>query len=186
MALLDSASSTVPRYTRFGIALHWAIAAGLAVQITLGIWMLGIPKSPPGVRAGLFNTHKSIGMTIALLVVLRIAWRAAHAVPAADIGPVWQRNAALAVHRLLYICMALMPLTGFFGSSFTPYPIRYFGFVLPTPHVDWPAGKQLMANLHYSTACLFVALIAVHVGAALWHWRRRDGVAGRMGIPSLR
>jgi len=186
MALLDSRSSTVARYTRVGIALHWILAVALAAQLALGAWMLGVPKSPPGLRAGWFNLHKSVGITLALFVLLRVVWRAAHEVPDADSGPQWQRTAARTTHRLLYICMALMPLSGFLGSSFTPYPIRYFGLVLPTPHIDWPAGKQLMSNLHYATACLFVALIAVHVGAALWHWRQRDGVAARMGIPSPR
>jgi cytochrome b561 len=186
MALLDSPSSTVARYTRVGVALHWAIAVALAAQFALGAWMLGLPKSPAGLRAGWFNVHKSIGITLALFVLLRIVWRAAHAVPQPDTGPAWQRGAALAVHRLLYVCMAVMPLTGFLGSSFTPYPIRYFGFVLPTPHIDWPAGKQLMSDVHFGAACLFAALIAVHVAAALWHWYQRDGVTGRMGIPSLR
>ena len=185
MALLDS-SSAVARYTRLGIALHWVLAAALLAQVVLGWWMLGIPKSPPGLRAGWFNVHKSIGMTIALFVLLRIVWRATHRVPDADLGAAWQHTAARTMHRLLYLCMAVMPLAGFLGSSFTPYPIRYFGLVVPTPHADWPAAKQLMSTIHETTACLLVALIVVHILAAAWHWWQRDGVAARMGIPSLR
>jgi cytochrome b561 len=186
MALLDSTSSTVARYTRTGIALHWLIAVALVAQFLLGWWMLDLPKSPPGLRAGWFNLHKSIGLTIAAFVLLRIFWRATHQVPDADLGAAWQRAAARTMHRLLYACMAVMPLSGFLGSSFTRYPVRYFGVVLPTPHIDWPAGKEWMSDIHYATACLFIALVAVHVGAALWHWWQRDGVATRMGIPSPR
>jgi cytochrome b561 len=186
MALLGSPSSTVARYTRVGVALHWVVAVALLAQFALGAWMLGLPKSPAGLRAGWFNIHKSIGITLAFFILLRIVWRAAHAVPLPDIGFAWQRGAALAVHRLLYVCMMVMPLTGFLGSSFTRYPIRYFGFVLPTPHIDWPAGKELMSDVHFATACLLAALVAVHVAAALWHWLQRDGVAERMGIPSPR
>ena len=180
------ASSSAARYSRAAIALHWVLAIALAVQVALGWWMLDIPKSPPGLRAGWFNLHKSIGITIALLVLVRLAWRAAHTPPQADLGPAWQRAAARWTHRLLYACMLAMPLTGFLGSSFTRYPIKFFGVTLPTPHVDWPAAKQLMSDLHYGAACLFMALLAMHVGAALWHWLQRDGVTARMGIPSLR
>ena len=186
MAPSDTLSSTVARYPAWGVALHWLLAAALVAQLALGWWMLDIPKSPPGLRAGWFNLHKSIGMTIAAFVVLRIVWRARARVPDADLGPAWQRTAARLTHRLLYVCMAVMPLTGFLGSSFTRYPVRYFGIVVPTPHVDWPAAKALMAGVHFTTACVFVALVAVHVGAALWHWSQRDGVTARMGMASLR
>lgn len=186
MALSDVRSSAVVRYTRTAIALHWVLAAALLAQLLLGWWMLGVPKSPSGLRAGWFNLHKSIGITIALVVLLRIAWRAAHGVPDAQAGPAWLRAAARTTHRLLYLCMAVMPIAGFLGSSFTAYPIRYFGILLPTPHAAWPAAKQLMSDIHFATAWLFVGLIAVHVVAAAWHWWQRDGVTGRMGIPSLR
>jgi cytochrome b561 len=87
---------------------------------------------------------------------------------------------------MLYACMLLMPATGFLGSAFTRYPIRFFGVVVPVPHVDWPAGKQLMADMHLAAAYAFAALVALHIGAALWHWVQRDGIASRMGIPWMR
>jgi cytochrome b561 len=179
------ASSTATRYTRVAVALHWLLAIALFAQLALGWWMLDIPKSPPGLRAGWFNLHKSIGITIALFVVLRLAWRVAHPVPAADAGPAWRRAAARLTHRLLYACMLVMPVSGVLGSSFTRYPIRFFGIVLPTPHADWPAAKQLMSDIHDATACVFVALVALHVAAAVWHWWQRDGVTARIGVPSL-
>ena len=186
MALSDVRSSAVARYPRAAIALHWVLAAALFAQLVLGWWMLDVPKSPPGVRAGWFNLHKSIGITIALVVLVRIVWRATHRVPDVNVGPPWQRTAARTAHWLLYLCMAVMPVTGFLGSSFGTYPIRYFGLVVPTPHVAWPAAKHLMSDIHLATAWLFAGLIAAHVLAAAWHWWQRDGVAGRMGIPSLR
>ena len=63
------------RYDKAAIALHWAIAALALAQIALGWWMIEIPKDPPGVRASWFNLHKSIGMTIGLLMLARLAWR---------------------------------------------------------------------------------------------------------------
>lgn len=177
----ESARSAVPSYTRTAIVLHWLVAAALAVQVLLGWWMQTVPKSPPGQRAGWYNLHKSIGLTIAALVLLRLAWRIAHPVAASPVLPRWQSIAARCNHALLYGCMVAMPLTGYLGSTFTRYPVRYFGLVLPSWNRDWPAAKELMSQLHLALSILFVLLIAVHVAAALWHAWRGDGVVERMG-----
>jgi cytochrome b561 len=178
-------SPAVNRYSRAAVAMHWILAIALFAQLALGWWMLELPKSPPGLRAGWFNLHKSIGLTIALLVVLRLAWRATHPTPADALLPRWQRRAARWAHGLLYACMLFMPLSGYLGSTFTRYPVRYFGVVMPQWNHDWPAAKQLMSNLHSAVAWMFMALLALHVAAALWHWFQRDGVMDRMGVPSL-
>jgi cytochrome b561 len=57
--------------------------------------------------------------------------------------------------------------------------------VLPDWNRDWPAAKELMSNLHYTVAWLFMALLALHIGAATWHWVQRDGVMDRMRFASL-
>ena len=146
--------------------------------------MLDLPKSPPGLRAGWFNWHKSIGLTIALFVLVRLSWRLAHPVPDHAAFPAWQQRAAATSHRLLYTCMLLIPLSGYLGSVFSGYPVRYFGVVLPAWTAAWPAGKQAMSALHYGAVCLFMGLVALHIGAALWHWSRHDGIAQRMGLPA--
>jgi cytochrome b561 len=186
LSSLSPTSSTVPRYSRVAVALHWALAVALFAQFALGWWMLDVPKSPAGLRAGWFNLHKSIGLTIALFVLVRVVWCATHRTGDADFIAPWQRTAAQLTHGLLYACMLVMPVTGYLGSTFTRYPVKYFGFALPSWNHDWPAAKQLMADVHYATACVFMALVALHVGAALWHWLQRDGVPARMGMPSLR
>ena len=174
------------RYSRIAVVLHWAIALVLFAEVVLGWWMLDVPKAPPGLRAGWFNLHKSIGLTIALIVLARMAWRATHVMADADFLAPWQRTVAQLTHGLLYGCMLVMPVTGYLGSTFTRYPVKYFGMVLPSWNHDWPAAKQLMADVHYATACVFVALVALHVAAALWHWLQHDGVTARMRMPSLR
>jgi cytochrome b561 len=78
--------------------------------------------------------------------------------------------------------MLVMPLSGLLGSMFTRYPVRYFGLALPAWNHEWPAAKQLMSSIHYGAAWVFMALIALHIAAALWHWSRRDGVIGRMQL----
>ena len=180
-----AAGTPTARYSRTAIALHWILAALLIAQIVLGWWMVDLPKSPAGLRASWFNVHKSIGIVLAALAALRLAWRASHSVDEPAALPGWQRDVAQATQGMLYACMLLMPASGFLGSTFTRYPIRVFGTVLPAPHMDWPAGKQLMADFHNATAWAFAVLIAAHVAAAVWHWAQRDGIAARMGVPSL-
>jgi cytochrome b561 len=143
--------------------------------------MLDIPKQPVGVRAGWFNLHKSIGLTLGALVVLRLAWRLAHRPPPLPPSlPRWQQAAAIATHRLLYLCLLVMPLSGYLGSSFSGYPVRFFGITLPGWAARNDALKDLFSQIHYAAAAIFMLLIALHAAAALKHLLARDGLFGRM------
>ena len=169
-------------YTRTAIVLHWLIAVFAFAQISLGLWMIGIPKAPPGIRVYWFNLHKSIGITLGLFILVRLLWRLTHrAPPLPATVPAWQRVAAKTSHVLLYVCMLVMPLSGYLGSSFTKYPIIYWGMRLP--HWGWeaPALKELCSQVHLVTVTLFITLIAIHITAALKHLLvSRDGVFQRM------
>jgi cytochrome b561 len=169
------------RYNRIAIALHWMLAIGLIYQLWLGVWMGDIPKTPPGLRAEWFNWHKSIGIVLGLLIVLRGLWRLTHRPPALpDSLPVWQTLAAHINHALLYVCMVAMPVSGFLGSSFTAYPIKFFGTPLPRLWEASTEMKDLFSTIHTGCSYVFMAAIALHVLAALWHVVRRDGIAKRM------
>ena len=69
------------RYHAGSVILHWLIGMAIFTQIALGYWMTELPKSPPGLRAGWFNVHKSVGITIGVFIVLRIIWRLIHRPP---------------------------------------------------------------------------------------------------------
>lgn len=169
-------------YTRTAIVLHWLIAAFVFVQISLGLWMIGIPKAPPGIRVYWFNVHKSIGITLGAIILVRLLWRLTHRAPPLPASvPQWQRIAAKSSHVMLYVCMITMPLSGYLGSSFTKYPIIYWGMRLP--HWGWeaPALKELCSQVHFVTVIVFITLIAIHVSAALKHLLvDRDDVFQRM------
>lgn len=169
-------------YTRTAVVLHWLIGVCVIAQITLGLWMITIPKTPVGVRAGWFNVHKSIGITLAVLILARLAWRLLHRPPPLPASmPKWERIAAKVNHVLLYVCMIVMPASGYLGSSFTKYPILYFGIKLPQWGWDSPALKDLCSQVHLTTVIIFITLIAIHIAAALKHWLvDRDGVVQRM------
>lgn len=181
----DLATTPRPnRYTTIAIVLHAVLAVGLLYQLGLGVWMDSVPKTPPGLRAGWFNWHKSIGMVLGLLIVLRVLWRLTHASPALPSNtPRWQIHAARWNHAVLYACMIAMPVSGFLGSSFTKYPIKFFE--LPLPRL-WEASAELKAlfgSVHTVASYVFMAAIAIHILAAVWHAIRRDGVVSRMLPP---
>ena len=162
-------------YSRTAIVLHWLIAALVLAQLALGWWMIDIPKNPVGVRAWWFNLHKSLGITTGLLVIVRIVWRVTHpAPPLPETLPEWQRAAAKVSHAGLYLCLLTMPITGYLGSNFTKYPIKYFGYAIPHWGWDAPPLKELMSQIHYATVVVFMILIGVHVLAAFRHLLTRD------------
>ena len=169
-------------------ALHWLVAMSITIQLWLGWWMLGVPKQPPGARAGWFNLHKSIGITIAAVVVGWIIWRWINRTSGESTSsmrqlPRWQQRAAHANHWLLFALMIVTPLSGLLGSFSTRYPVLYFGFPLPGWNHDWPLAKQVFSTLHVTSVWLLMLVVAVHAAAGLWHWWRRHGVAGAVGLP---
>lgn len=178
-----SARAPVASYSRAAVFVHWLLAVALFVQVVLGWWMLGLPKLPHGLRAGWFNTHKSIGLSIAAIAFVRIVWRTLRPRTECASIPDWQRHAARVNHALLYLCMLALPLSGLAGSNFTVHPVLYFGMRLPGWNHDWPAAKHLMSSIHLAAAWVLMTLAAVHVLAAAWHWWRRDDVCARMGVP---
>ena len=105
MQLTNSLIDSTGRYTRTAIALHWLLALLIPAQIGLGWYMLSVEKEPGSET--LFALHISIGLTIALLLVLRVAWRAVHspAVLPATLAS-WEARAARLSHLLLYVLMA--------------------------------------------------------------------------------
>lgn len=174
--------SSPQRYTRFAVALHWIVAAVVFAQYALGWLMQEIAKQPPGPRASAFNAHKSIGLVILGLMMVRIAWRLSHPAPPLPPMPRWQARAALANHLLLYSLLVVMPLAGYLGSAFSGYPVRFFGIVLPAWAPKSEAAKQAMSEVHLVAAWLLAASVAVHLAAVAKHALvDRDGLLARMG-----
>lgn len=171
----------MPRYDRFSILLHWLMAVLLLAQIALGWWMQDLPKDNTGTRAWWFNAHKSMGMTLGLLALVRVTWAARRA----RVQPVPMRAALQAIartsHALLYGLMLVLPLSGFLGSVFSGYPVRFFGLRLPQMAERWDAAKELFSGIHEAASWALVALIALHLLAALHHQLiRRDRLLQRM------
>jgi cytochrome b561 len=176
-------SDPAGRYTSVAIALHWAIAALVIAQVAWGWWMLGIPKQPPGPRVDAFNLHKSVGLAILALMLVRIIWRIGHRPPASPPLPAWQAAAARATHLLLYAALLVQPIAGYLGSAWSGYPVKFFGLALPAWAAKDAALKELMSGVHLATSWVIVVAVGLHVVAALKHaFIDRDGLLARMGI----
>ena len=176
-------SDGTPRYTRTAIALHWLVAVLVVAQIAWGWWMQEIPKQPVGPRVDAFNFHKSLGMTIFALMVLRLGWRLGHPAPPLPAMPGWQRVLAQMTHALIYIALFVQPLAGYLGSVWSGYPVKLYGMTLPAWGAKAEALKVLMSQIHLVCSFVLVAAISLHVAGALKHaFVDRDGLLARMGI----
>ena len=163
--------------------LHWLIAALVIAQFAWGWWMQTIPKQPAGLRADAFNLHKSVGMTIFALMVVRIVWRLAHRPPPLPPMPSWQATAARVTHVLLYAALIVQPLVGYLGSAVSGYPVKYFGIALPAWAGKHEALKDLLSTVHLVVSWVIAAAVTTHVAAALKHALvDRDGLMARMGV----
>ncbi len=177
----DLGLSSSGSYTRGAVVLHWLVAALLLAQIGFGWFLTTIPRGTP-MRSIDVNFHKSTGLTIAALILVRIIWRLSHSPPPLPpFMPAWERAAARANHIALYAVMLIMPLSGYVASNFSKYGIKFYNAVkLPPWGVNAPHVYAAFNSIHVFASYVFVAIIALHVLAAIRHAVRRDGVFSRM------
>lgn len=169
------------RYTKVAVFLHWLLVVAFLAQIGFG-WFLGdVPRGTPE-RTIFVNLHKSTGMLIGLVILFRLYWRLTHPAPALPSSvPAWERTASKWSHALLYICMVVMPASGYIASNFSKYGVNFFNSIKLAPWGAEDAAVYAVFNkTHLYTSWLFTALIALHVLAALRHLAARDGVFTRM------
>ena len=173
---------TVQRYTLPAIALHWLMAVLLIAQVAVGLYMVGLPKRTPEV-AYFYGLHKSFGLVALVLVAVRLWWRMRVKPPAALHSSPMQERVATLAHRLLYACMVCIPLTGFIGSNFGKYPVKFFGYALP--HLGWenPAVQAFFRYTHAAFVWLLCVLVAVHLLAVLHHLARSGTGTLRRMLP---
>ena len=143
--------------------------------------MVDLPKGSDE-RTFFFGLHKSIGLTVAALLVLRIGWRLRKPGPAPADGLIeWQRRLSILTHRLLYVFMVLQPLSGYISSSFAGYPTRFWGMALPQWADKNPALNELFTGVHESCSVVLALLIGLHICGALAHlWGGHENVLRRM------
>lgn len=197
------------RYAPIAIGLHWLIALLILANIPLGWWMMDLREAGEGGSGAAiflsYQIHKSIGIVVLVLSVLRLAWRVANPPPPLPATMArWERLAASATHFAFYGVMIGLPLSGLAyvstGYSYDgrPFAIPTYLFLnenLKVPHIAAIAGLEAQARqalaplalgVHWYLVWGTIGLAGLHVGAALKHqFLNRDGVLARM-VPGLK
>ena len=162
--------------------LHWTIAALILSIGAVGLAMGELPRSPKWFWV--YTLHKSLGLTVLALVLVRIAWRLYAGAPPPVAGtPRWQARLASFTHGAIYVLILAMPLSGWlYDSASGLRPFRWFGLA-EVPKLS-PPHEALADAMHETHELLFWVLIALvigHAGAALYHhFVRRDATLARM------
>lgn len=181
-------------YGTVAAVLHGLMAVLIAVNLLLGFWMQeALAADQPG-AARAFQWHKSLGLTILLLSVVRLSWRLLFPPPSLPGGVLNQRLAHFA-HICLYGLMVLIPLSGWLvvstqwrGDTPQNLPTLWFGLI-EIPHLlgldqaEDAVRKRvwgLAAEAHVALIWLMLALLGGHIGAAFWHQRQDNAALGRM------
>ena len=157
------------RSSRTAMFLHWVMAILLITLFGLGWYMVDLPKGSDE-RSWFFALHKSIGLTMALLALIRLAWRFTHAPPALpEFITGFKRQLAGLIHWLLYLAMFIQPVSGYISSSFSGYKTKIWG--LPLPHWGWksPVLNEIFTDIHVASSVTLLCLIVIHLGGVLIH-----------------
>ncbi len=190
------------KYTNVAIALHWLIGIAILFMFILGWFMTELPKESAKTtsfdifnlglmtwevakeespRAFYFNLHKSIGLTILMLIVLRMYWRFTHRPPAfLNSMKLWEKYLAKATHHSLYLLMFLIPLSGIIMSAGSKYGVKWFGIKV-IPGFDDKVIRELFFEFHEIFGLLLLLLLIFHILGAIKHSIiDKDGTLRRM------
>jgi cytochrome b561 len=187
-------SAAVQRYSVVAVVLHWLIGIAIVAMIAAGLIMTNMT---PGSTAQfqLYQLHKSVGITVLLLSFVRLAWRLMHPVPPlpTTLKP-WEHVAARVTHFGFYVLMIAVPFTGWamVSASVFNIPTLLYG-VIPWPHLPFLPDlankepiEEALSEIHELLAFGIVALLILHIGAALkHHFVLKDDVVTRM-MPFLK
>lgn len=178
--LTVSSTSARWRYAAPAILLHWLLAILIASLVAVG-WYMMLIEDDPG-SDWYFRLHKSIGIVVFALVLMRIGWRATHRpAPLPPSLPAWEVRLSHGAQWALYACMLLMPILGFLGASYSKEGVAFFGVQLPAWVAPDHDTSEMLFSLHIGLAWVLVALIGLHVAGALKHLLMdKDGVFQRM------
>lgn len=147
---------------------HWGMLLLFIGIISVGFYMTDLPLGPKKLKV--YALHKSIGLTLLGLAVLRLLWRLGERRPALPPMPAWQERAAAATHVALYVLMFVIPLSGWLYNSAAGFPLQWFHLVnLPALTAADPGLKAVAHEAHETGAITLIAIVLLHAAAALKH-----------------
>lgn len=189
-------TNTRLRYGQVAMTLHWLIALAVILNVCLGLYVADLPSSDP-IQFPLIQFHKSVGLTVLVLSLARLAWRLVNPIPPlpASMSPAL-RTLARGTHYLLYFLIVAIPLSGWVFVSASPLglPTIYFN-LFQWPHIpllaELPRAQKVVLRpelfaVHKYLAWSAIVLVPVHITGALYHqFMRGDDILKRM-LPGTR
>lgn len=157
------------KYTLLMRSIHWLMALLILGTIAVGWYMDGLPDEAPN-KYQIYDLHKSFGVTILVLAVLRLVVRAFSQVPAApNTLATWEIWLSKIAVFLMYALMIVVPLTGFLMSDFADFPVKWFGIELPG-FVDGNKDyRRLMHQFHGIVPYILLGIIGLHLAGSIKH-----------------
>lgn len=185
----------IPVYSAAARHYHWWVAALILVQIPIGFYMVYRGNEMVGVNdkgepvkgvwdaltGTLYSSHKAIGILIFLIVLLRLGYRLTQGAPRPDPSvPAALTGISHLVHWSIYLLLIVVPIGGYLGISYGNY-LDVFGIPLPALVPENKDMSEEIFEYHELGAKILLGLVAIHIGAALYHrFVRRDRVVERM------
>lgn len=163
------------------MVLHWSVALLMIAATTVGIVMEQMARSPE--QREIMNIHKSIGLLILVLALVRIVWRVKEGkLPSLGAMPRWQEISAASIHGILLLLTVVMPISGIMMSVANGRAISFFGTtVIPSSNLDVAWLDQLAHVVHGGGKWAIIIAVGVHVAAAIKHqFIDKDGTIARM------
>lgn len=167
---------------------HWITVGLMAIALPTGFVIKFITGEADGAyKMGFYAIHESTGLTILLVAVARILWKATHRPPPhPDHLPAVLRIAATGTHHMLYAMLIIQPVMGFLATNAWGFPLQgqtaYLGFIDLPKFMEVSEGlAKVLSGIHTAGGYLLVVLLAAHIGGAVFHHAiRRDGTLMRM------
>lgn len=175
--------TSIRRYTAPARAMHWLVVLILAVSIPVGLWMVYLEPADEAFKLRLYNIHESLGVTVFVVVVLRLIYRRLVPPPPLPEGtPALIHLAAGVTHMALYALLLIQPVLGFLGTNAWGFPFRWFGlFGVPSPIGRQETLAPILSALHWWGAAALILLVGGHLTGVAYHMLiRRDGLLRRM------
>ncbi len=161
--------TSIPKYHILMRIMHWLMAILILGMIAVGWYMVGLQKDAP-IREVLYFIHKSFGVTVLFLVILRVILRLFTTVPALpDSIPVLERKAAHLAHYSIYLFMFIVPITGYMMSNMFGRSVSWFGITMPQVFASNRELGGFAREMHEILPYVFLAVIFLHAAGALKH-----------------
>jgi cytochrome b561 len=176
------------RYGAVAQSFHWIIAALIVIQFVLANAAADLPLGVH--KLALLARHKSFGMTVLMLAILRLLWRFRNSPPAlpAGMSPV-ERILARGTHAVFYVLLFAMPLTGWLMSSAKNYSVSWFGlFTWPNLIGKNETAFETLRTTHHVLAFILFTVAILHILAALKHhfWNKDEVLVRMLPFTGLR